>query len=664
MIKAVDTKCETCGGYHSFIECPVVGGYTQETDYAITGNYNSGGTSLLPSNTVPNPREDLKVITTQSGVTLAGPSISPSSFKEVEREQETITDQVLTGSTNNFPPLVLQPSLASTSFSTISSSKMPESINRIDIIDVACEEYVQELLGFSSNSNSGNLTLISDPITALSSRSPTPFERGDFILEEIGACLTNESIPPGIDDTGLDLDGDIHLLDELLNNDPSLSHLPLKELNVEEIKTIRSSIDELLELELKDLPSHFEYAYLKGTDKLPVIITKGLKYDEKESLLKIARPMTHLLEKEIPFVFSKDCIDAFETLKKKLTESPILVVPDWNLPFELMYDASNFTIGAVLGPFYAFEKFQPYLVLSKSIVHTDHSALKYLLNKQDSKPRLIWWVLFLQEFDISIRDKKGTENLAADHLSKLKNPHKGVLENSDINENFPLETLGKVSSESTPWFADFADYHTGNFIINSFNGVCMAKKLMISSKLVMKDPPGAIMVPILPLRKYLTPVSFGLLFTGMPMTWSHSVTLVNVKAKFHNKSGQVEVSNRGLKRILERTIGENRASWSEKLEDALWAFRTAYKTPIGCTPYKLVYRKSCHFPIKLEHKAYWALKHANFDLKPTGDHQKFQLNELNENSLIYKKKTKKLHDSKIKNHIFNVDDKVYSSILI
>ncbi|GJV80458.1 reverse transcriptase domain-containing protein [Tanacetum coccineum] len=126
-------------------------------------------------------------------------------------------------------------------------------------------------------------------------------------------------------------------------------------------------------------------------------------------------------------------------------------------------------------------------------------------------------------------------------------------------------------------------------------------------------------------------------------------------------SGQVEVSNRGLKRILERTIGENRASWSDKLDDALWAFRTAFKTPIGCTPYKLVYGKACHLPIELEHKAYWALKHCNFDLKTAGDHRKVQMNELNElrdqayeNSLIYKEKMKKIHDSMIKNHIFNV----------
>nr|GEV66958.1 reverse transcriptase domain-containing protein [Tanacetum cinerariifolium] len=130
-------------------------------------------------------------------------------------------------------------------------------------------------------------------------------------------------------------------------------------------------------------------------------------------------------------------------------------------------------------------------------------------------------------------------------------------------------------------------------------------------------------------------------------------------------SRQVEVTNHGLKRILERTVGENRASWSDKLKDALWAFRTAFKTSIGCTPYRLVYGKACHLPLELEHKAYWALKHANFNLKTTGDHQKLQLNELNElrdqayeNSLIYKERTKKLHDDKIKNRIFNVGDQV------
>nr|GFB79250.1 hypothetical protein [Tanacetum cinerariifolium] len=362
---------------------------------------SSSGTGSLPSNTVPKPWEDLKVITTRSGITLAGPSVSPPPLsKEVDREPETITDQVLTKRTNNVPSLVVQPSSTSTSFSAISSSKMPEVTKdtvqpnallhmpkfalmfksllnikeklfdfattlvkencsalslleltstqmileladrsttrpagtaedvfvkvgkfhfptdfvvvdyvvdpRVPLIlgrpflrtkralidvygeeltlrvtdeaitfKVACEEYVQEVLGFSDNSKSGNPTLISDPIIALSSLSLTPFEGGKFILEEIEACLTSESIPPGINDTDLDLEGDIHLLEELLNNDPSLSLLPPKELNVEEIKTVKSYIDEQPELELKELPSHFEYSYLEGTDKLTVIITKG-----------------------------------------------------------------------------------------------------------------------------------------------------------------------------------------------------------------------------------------------------------------------------------------------------------------------------------------------------------------------------------------------------
>nr|GEV56108.1 reverse transcriptase domain-containing protein [Tanacetum cinerariifolium] len=133
----------------------------------------------------------------------------------------------------------------------------------------------------------------------------------------------------------------------------------------------------------------------------------------------------------------------------------------------------------------------------------------------------------------------------------------------------------------------------------------------------------------------------------------------------NDQFAKVEVSNRGLNRILERTVGKNHASWSDKLDDALWTFYTAFKTRIGCTPYKLVYGKASHLPIELEHKAYWALKHANFNLQTVGDHRKVQLNELNElrdqayeNSLIYKGKTKRIHDLNIKDRVFNVGDRV------
>ncbi|GJV84585.1 reverse transcriptase domain-containing protein [Tanacetum coccineum] len=190
---------------------------------------------------------------------------------------------------------------------------------------------------------------------------------------------------------------------------------------------------------------------------------------------------------------------------------------------------SNYTTmeKEMLAVVYAFEKFRSYLIMNKSIVYTDHSALKYLFAKKDAKARLLRWVLLLQEFDFKVIDTKGAENYAVDHLSRLENPYENVLDPKEINETFPLEILNMVTSR-------------------------------------------------------------------------------------------------------ERTVGENHASWSDRLDDALWAFRTAYKTPNGCTPYKLVYGKSCHLPIELEHRAYWALKHANFDLKTMGDHRKLQLNELNE----------------------------------
>ncbi|GJT99951.1 reverse transcriptase domain-containing protein [Tanacetum coccineum] len=205
---------------------------------------------------------------------------------------------------------------------------------------------------------------------------------------------------------------------------------------------------------------------------------------------KIARPMTHLLEKDTPFVFSDECLASFKILKTR------------NI---LMCDASDYVVGAVLGQrkdkyfrpiyyasktisdaqtnytvtekellavVYAFEKFRSYLVLFKTIVYTDHSALKYLFNKQDAKPRLIRWILLLQEFTIEIRDKKGAENLAADHLSRLENPYQGDRVGMEINDNFPHESLNMISlnpDNKPPWFADIANYLVGNVLVKGMS---------------------------------------------------------------------------------------------------------------------------------------------------------------------------------------------------
>nr|GEY89076.1 reverse transcriptase domain-containing protein [Tanacetum cinerariifolium] len=172
-------------------------------------------------------------------------------------------------------------------YSRYSSTYDDLSVNRIDIIDVAREEYAQEILGFSKNSSGGNPTSISEPILSDSSPSLIPFKGNDFILKEIEAYLKDESISPKIDHADCDPEGDIFLIEKLLNNDPF--QLPPMDLKQGKVVKAKSSIEEPQKLELKDLPSHLEYVYLEGVDKLPVIIAKDLKDNEKEALLKVLK---------------------------------------------------------------------------------------------------------------------------------------------------------------------------------------------------------------------------------------------------------------------------------------------------------------------------------------------------------------------------------------
>lgn len=197
-----------------------------------------------------------------------------------------------------------------------------------------------------------------------------------------------------------------------------------------------------------------------------------------------------MLEHDRPYDFTADCLKGFELLKTALITAPIIVPPDWEKPFELMCDASDFAVLAVLGQGYnkvfhpvyyarkslidaqiiytttekepltvvfAFEKLRAYLVDTKVLVYTDHSAIKYLIDKKDAKPRLIRWVLLLQEFDLEIRDKKGVENQVVDHLSRLP---EGVAESKNvaIDESFPDEQLLSMQITAAPWYAGILNF--------------------------------------------------------------------------------------------------------------------------------------------------------------------------------------------------------------
>ncbi|GKA11682.1 reverse transcriptase domain-containing protein [Tanacetum coccineum] len=282
--------------------------------------------------------------------------------------------------------------------------------NRIDVIEMACEEYSQEVLGFSDVIASGNPTPYYDPIVSTSSPTLTPFGDSDFLLEEVDAFLALEDDPtsPEVDDSYYDPEGDILLLESFLNDDPSLppptqgNYLPKirKELKVCEAKTDKSSIDEPPKVELIGITSSSRNMAIFGS-WTKMIARHNCYRPTLFSLLSVEKKtlsivcLSHAgfydgslkdfsnfptgdssLEKNTSFIFSNECIQAFETLKKKLTEAPILIAPDWDLPFELMCDASDFAIGVVLGQRHE-KHFRPIHYASKTMNEAESQLPHY-----------------------------------------------------------------------------------------------------------------------------------------------------------------------------------------------------------------------------------------------------------------------------------------------
>ncbi|XP_074342163.1 uncharacterized protein LOC141679603 [Apium graveolens] len=335
-------------------------------------------------------------------------------------------------------------------------------------------------------------------------------------------------------------------------------------------------------------------------------------------------PLCNLLEKDVPFKFDEEFLAIFKSLKKSLTTTPVITAPvitapDWNKPFKMMCDASDHAVRAVLGQ------------RKQNIFHVVYYAKRFktLLDLMDS---LTSRIRARNQGSERYRKSGSRSSITLEDHDKVS------LDKTLINESFPDEQLFGVQ-EKEPWFADTVNYLVSNVIPPKLS-YAQRKKFLYEAKWYRWDEPflfrqggDQIIRRCIPYSEMEGIFNEGSHFCNRKFTALMEKYHVNyrIATTYHPQTnGQAEVSNREIKHILEKVVSPSRIDWSLKLDEAVWVYRIAFKTPLGMSPFQLVYGNACHLFAELEHKAYWALKKLNLDIEATGEKRMLQPNELEE----------------------------------